>query len=73
MSNKSKKRNKKYAGWDAKTDDSTVLVHKVSAKPRSNFQQWLFDHKKMIRNVAIVVAVVGVITFFVVQGIMSVK
>ena len=73
MGKKSKKRNKKYSGWDSATDDSTINVHKLSATPRSDFKQWFFDHKKLVRNVVIAVVVAGVIIFLVVQGIGSIK
>jgi len=65
MSKKSKKRNKKYSGWDSSTDDSTVTVHKLSAEPRSDFKQWLVDHKKLVRIVIIAVVIVAVILFII--------
>jgi len=65
MSKKSKRRNKKYSGWDASTDDSTVTVHKLSAEPRSDFKQWLVDHKKLIRIVIIVAVIIGIVLFIV--------
>jgi hypothetical protein len=62
MSNKkSKKRNKAYTGWDAKTDDSTVTVHKVSAVNRSPVKQWLHEHKKPVKIVSIAVGVIIII------------
>jgi hypothetical protein len=68
MSNKSKKRNKKYSGWDAKIENSDVTVRKVTAVNRSAFGQWLFDHKKPIKIIGIALAViVGIILLFTVK------
>jgi hypothetical protein len=61
MSRKTKKRNKKYAGWDAKGDDSNVTVHKVTAVHRSPLKQWLHEHKKLVRIVGIVLGVILVV------------
>jgi hypothetical protein len=61
MSKKSKKRNKKYAGWDSKIDNSNVTVHKVVAVNRSPLRQWLHDHKKPVRIIVITLAVIVVI------------
>jgi hypothetical protein len=61
MSNKPKKRTKKYVGWDAKTDDSNVTVHKVTAINRSPIKQWLHEHKKLVKGVCIAAAVIIVI------------
>jgi hypothetical protein len=61
MSKNSKKRTKKYAGWDARQDDSVVRVHKVTAIKRSPLRQWLFEHKKLLRIVVIVACVVIII------------
>ena len=61
MSNKSKKRDKKYVGWDAKTDDGNVTVHKVTAVKRSNLGQWLHEHKKLVKGICIATAIIIVI------------
>jgi hypothetical protein len=61
MSKKSKKRNKKYAGWDARGDNSNVTVHKVTAVHRSPIKQWLHEHKKLVKIVGIALGVVVVI------------
>ncbi|MDO4271837.1 MAG: hypothetical protein Q4C83_02575 [Candidatus Saccharibacteria bacterium] len=66
---KSKKRNKKYSGVDAKRPTNLVRVHKVDAVVRSDFRQWLYDHKTIIRYGAIVIAIVvlviaGFVTLF---------
>ena len=68
MSKKSKKRNKKYSGWDVGTDESTVTIHKLSAEPRSDFRQWIVDHKKILRVVAIALAIAVAITLLAVFG-----
>jgi len=61
MAKKSKKRNKKYSGWDAKSDDSNVTVHKITAVNRSPVKQWFHDHKKIVKIVSIALAVIVVI------------
>jgi hypothetical protein len=61
MGKNKKKRNKKYTGIDAKPDDSVVTVHKVSAVNRSRLGQWLFEHKKLVKVVGVVVAVVAIV------------
>ncbi|MDR1196931.1 MAG: hypothetical protein LBL08_01495 [Candidatus Nomurabacteria bacterium] len=61
MGKNKKKRNKKYTGIDARQDESTVTVHKVSAVNRSAFGQWIFEHKKLIRIVAIAALVIVII------------
>ncbi|GHU08433.1 hypothetical protein FACS189431_4680 [Alphaproteobacteria bacterium] len=67
MSKSKKKRNKKYTGVDARSDDNMVTIHRVSAVDRSPARQWLFEHKKIIRIVIIAVLVVALI----VAGIIS--
>ncbi|MDR3125995.1 MAG: hypothetical protein LBU20_02935 [Candidatus Nomurabacteria bacterium] len=61
MSKKSKKRSKKYAGWDSRGDSANVTVHKLTAVNRPPLKQWLFEHKKLVRAVAIALGVVVVI------------
>lgn len=62
MSKSKKKRNKPYRGADAKRpDENVVRVRKVAAVVRSDRAQWLHDHRKLIKNVAIVVGIVIVI------------
>lgn len=58
---KTKKRDKKYTGVNAKQPTGIVRVHKVNAVVRSDFGQWIFEHKTMLKNIAIGVAVVVVI------------
>jgi CHASE3 domain sensor protein len=72
MSKKSKKRNKKYAGWDSGADESTVLVHKVTAINRPPLQQWLHEHRKMLKTVIIAVLVVGAVVALVVMGLSAI-
>lgn len=68
MAKKSKKRNKKYTGWDAKDDDKSVTVHKVAAVNRSPIRQWLHDHKKLVRFISIaLLVVIGIILIFTVR------
>ena len=61
MSKSKKKRNKKYAGIDAKTDDNFVTVHKVTASDRGAVRQWLYEHKKIIRVICIALVIIIVI------------
>ena len=58
---KSKKRNKKYTGVNAKQPANVVRVHKVNAVVRSNFGQWVHDHRTILKYGAIVVAVIALI------------
>jgi negative regulator of sigma E activity len=71
MSKSKKKRNKKYTGPDAKTNDGLVRVHKVNAVVRSPFQQWVHEHKKLVKRVAIAAAVVAVVVFLIVQAFIA--
>lgn len=61
MSKKQKKRNKKYKGVNAKQRDDVVRIRKVNAKVRSNFGQWLHDHKTSVRSGVIVAVIILVI------------
>jgi hypothetical protein len=70
MGKTSKKRNKKYSGA-AKTDN-TVRVHKVEAVVRSDFGQWIYDHKKFLRTVSITTLIVAAVLFLVIQGIIAI-
>jgi negative regulator of sigma E activity len=72
MSKSKKKRNKKYTGVDAKSNDDVVRVHKVNAVVRSPFKQWLHEHKKLVRRVAIAAVVVALVAFLIVQAIMAI-
>jgi len=71
MSKSKKKRNKKYAGMDAKTNDNLVRVHKVNAVVRSPFQQWLHEHQKFLKRAAIVAAITVVVIFLIVQAFIA--
>ncbi len=71
MGKTSKKRNKKYSGSAAKTDN-VVRVHRVEAVVRSDFSQWIHDHKKFLRTASITTLIVGVALFFIVQGIIAI-
>jgi hypothetical protein len=71
MSKSKKKRNKKYAGIDAKSDDNLVRVHKVNAVVRSPFRQWVHEHQKFLKRVAIATVIVGAVVFLVVQAFIA--
>lgn len=60
MANKQKKkRNKAYRGVDAAID--RPVVTKITAVNRSKASQWWLDHKRIVRPIAIAIAVVLVI------------
>ena len=71
MGKQKKKRNKKYSGVDAKKSNNTVTVRKVTASNRGKVAQWIFEHKTLLRNVAIVLLVVAVITICLLALILS--
>jgi hypothetical protein len=73
MGKSSKKRNKKYTGPSAKDTSNLLTVHKVNAVVRSDFMQWLHDHKKLVKWSAIATAVVGVVVFLIVEAIMAMQ
>mgnify|MGYP007135616529 CR=1 FL=1 len=68
MTKSSKKRNKKYTGRDATRVNGLVHIHKSTAVVRSDFGQWLHEHRKTIRNIAIGLGVI----LLVVAGILSI-
>ena len=55
---KAKRRNKKYTGVNAKRPTNVVRVHKVDAVVRSEFSQWVYDHRTILKYGAIVLAIV---------------
>ena len=55
---KAKKRNKKYTGVNAKRPTNVVRVHKVDAVVRSEFSQWVYDHRTILKYGAIVLVIV---------------
>lgn len=71
MSKSKKKRNKKYVGIDAKSDTNLTRVHKVNAVVRSPFKQWLHEHKKFLKRVAIAVVIIGIVVFLIVQAFIA--
>jgi hypothetical protein len=73
MSKSKKKRNKKYTGVEAKSNDNLVRVHKVAAVVRSPFKQWMHEHKKFLRRAAIAAVIVGVLVFLIVQAFVAMR
>ena len=55
MAKQKKKRNKKYTGADAAVVRPSVT--KVQAVSRSPLGQWWFDHKRIVKPVAIASAI----------------
>ena len=70
MVKRQKKRNKKYSGIDAKSNDNMVRVHRVNAVARSDFKQWIHDHQKLLKYVVIGVLVVAIVIFLIVNAIL---
>jgi len=66
-----KKRNKKYSGIDARSTKNTVRVHRVNAVVRSDFKQWVFERRKLLKRVGIGILIVAVITFLIVNAILA--
>ena len=66
-----KKRNKKYSGIDARSTKNTVRVHRVNAVVRSDFKQWVFERRKLLKRVGIGILIVAVITFLIVNAILT--
>ena len=65
MSNKQKKkRNKKYTGADAAVTKPTIV--RVSAVDRSTFGQWWFEHRRIVKPVAVGVLIAAIIAFCIV-------
>jgi hypothetical protein len=71
MGKNKKKRSKKYSGQDAKTDSNLLRVRKVNAVVRSPLKQWLYEHQKFLRRVAIAVVVIAVVVFLIVQAVIA--
>lgn len=65
MSKKTKKRNKKYTGTDAKVDRPNVT--RVQAVSRSPAKQWWHDRKRILKPVIIVVIVVAIVVWLLVE------
>ena len=73
MAKTKKKRNKKYTGAGSKSTDNTVRVRKVNAVVRNNFQQWLYDKRKVIKWTSITVLIVGIVTFLIIQAVIAIN
>ncbi len=70
MSRRPKKRNKKYAGEDAKQiqpGSGEPIVHRYEAVERSKAGQWWFERKKLIRTIAIIVGVAILVVWMVAE------
>ena len=64
MANKQKKkRNKQYAGSNAAMTRPSVT--KITAANRSKIGQWWFERKKVVKPIAITVAVAAVIIWLI--------
>lgn len=63
MSKQKKKRNKAYKGADARTAKPQTI--RVEAVKRGKVQQWWLDRKKVVKPIAIAVAVVAIIVWLI--------
>jgi hypothetical protein len=61
MAKQKKKRNKAYRGTDSKLNGPKVI--KVEAANRNKASQWWFERKKIVRPIAIAVAVVSIVVW----------
>lgn len=68
-----KKRNKKYSGADAKSTQNMVRVHRVNAVVRSDFKQWIHEHRKMLKYIGIGILIVVAITLLIVNAALTAK
>lgn len=68
MSKRPKKRNKQYAGPDAKTP-SQPTVTRYKAVARSPLGEWWHGHKRAVKIIGGVVAVVTIIIWLIVEAI----
>lgn len=71
MSRRPKKRTKKYSGEDAKQfnrpSQPDTVVHRYTAVDRGPLNQWWFEHKKMVRTIAIIVGIILLIIWMIVE------
>ena len=73
MGKSKKKRNKQYRGAGARaTSENLVRIRKVEAVARSDRAQWLYDHRSLLKKLAIGVAIAVVVIILIVSGIMAV-
>ena len=56
MIKQKKRRNKKYTGADAATQRPKVI--RITATNRSKLSQWIFDRKKFLRAIGVVILAV---------------
>ena len=71
MAKKSKKRNKRYSGEDAKplqpAADTQTVVHRYEAVDRGTVGQWWFEKKRTVKIVAGVAALVIIVVWLIVE------
>ena len=65
MAKQKKKRNKIYTGTEAAI--TRPVITRISAANRSKIGQWWFDHKKALKPILIVAAVVAFIIIIVIE------
>ena len=65
MAKQKKKRNKKYTGADAAM--SRPSITRVQAVNRSRLGQWWYDHKRIVKPVAIAAIVILVVVWLIIE------
>ncbi|QJU05247.1 hypothetical protein FBF32_03330 [Candidatus Saccharibacteria bacterium oral taxon 488] len=66
MAKQKKKRSKKYSGVDAATTRPSVT--RIQAVSRSAAGQWLYESKKLLRGVGVVIVIIVIV---IITGIIS--
>lgn len=67
MGKQKKKRTKSYHGADAKNARPDIV--RITAANRSGSQQWLFEHRKLLRPVLIAAGIVIVVIVLLIGSI----
>lgn len=65
MGKNKKKRNKIYTG--AGSAQTRPIVTKVSATDRSKISQWYFEHKTIVKTIAIAIIIVTALTILIIE------
>ena len=65
MVKQKKKRNKTYTGAEASI--TRPIITRISAANRSKIGQWWFDHKKALKPILIVAAVITFIILMIIE------
>ena len=75
MTKKHKKRTKRYSGEDAKTTgvagQNKPVIHRIEAVQRHPLHQWLYERKRLIKTLSIVVGI-GLFLSLIIYGLVQV-